>query len=374
MKKIAILTWLHNGNYGSILQAYALQAFLSEKGYAVENIDYNPTSLERIKNLFQSRNSPLLFYEKLQGKLAYITPQAKENNIRKEGKFTEFLHNSFHLTKTFTRTDDLRELSGRYDAVICGSDQIWSPMLLNPSFYLNFLGNEDRRISYACSFGVSHIPYAKQKKISTLLKKFDFISLREFQGQKIVKSLTGEDCPVLCDPTMLLTEAQWTEIASPQVIDGNYCLIYMLSYHKDYWNHAEKFARNLGLKIVMIPVTKESYESDAILAKDIGPEQWVSLVKNARLVLTDSFHGCVFSIIFNRPFFVYKRFNDQNIKSQNSRLDTLLTQFDLKERIISTYDCFPEVKENDHAKLCSLIAALRDDSARWLQRAINGEI
>ena len=134
MKKIAILTWLHNGNYGSILQAYALQKYLRNEGYAVNNIDLNPTILEKVKNCIRQGNPLIsLVKEKLNAaKSKKICPNVHALAL-KEDKFQNFIKNNFSLTRKYRRFSELKELVREFDAYVCGSDQVWSPMLLSPS-------------------------------------------------------------------------------------------------------------------------------------------------------------------------------------------------------------------------------------------------
>lgn len=219
--KIAILTWLHNGNYGTLLQAYALQRFLRREGYDVSNINYKPSTIEKAKNLIKCHNSFSLFKEKFDGYLSKKQGQP-ELLCQRNKAFEQFLSKNFNLTKQYSKPNELTELSGKYDAYICGSDQIWSPMLLNPVYYFNFLSENERRYAYACSFGVSEIPSKKMKIIREYLEKFVEISVREKTGVKIVKTLIGKNVSMNVDPTLLLEHEEWNELAVNPHINGRY--------------------------------------------------------------------------------------------------------------------------------------------------------
>ena len=139
MKRIAILTWLHNGNYGTVLQAYALQKYLRDEGYNVSNIDLHPTVIEKTKNLVLQRNPLNLFFEKFEDMLNRRACPNKEDLVRKNTRIDEFLVSNLNLTKKYRHFKDLRELYDKYDAYVCGSDQIWSPTYYSPSYFFDFV-------------------------------------------------------------------------------------------------------------------------------------------------------------------------------------------------------------------------------------------
>ncbi|MFR7511687.1 MAG: polysaccharide pyruvyl transferase family protein, partial [Muribaculaceae bacterium] len=191
MSKIGILTWLHNENYGSVLQGYALQKFLIDEGFDAEHIDYNASIKTKVLNLIKNRNSLKLFIEKWN--FYQIKKVCKNPNLLKmrSHRFNDFKVKNMRLSERYTNPEELKGTNGKYDIYISGSDQIWSPMLLNPVFYLSFVEDKYKKIAYAPSFGVSSIPEIKKNKIAEMLNKYDRISVREEQGTKIVNQLTG---------------------------------------------------------------------------------------------------------------------------------------------------------------------------------------
>lgn len=374
MKKIAILTWLHNGNYGSILQAYALQQYLRNEGYLVDNIDLNPSILEKVKNCIQQGNPIVsLVKEKFNAsKSKKCCPDVQALCI-KEDKFQNFLKKYFSLTRQYRKFSELKELVGEYDAYICGSDQVWSPMLLSPSYYLAFLPESTKKISYACSFGMSFVPKQKQERISEWLNQFHAISVRENTGVDIIKSLVNKKCTTTVDPTMLLSSSDWNQIVDVgPIVKEHYLLCYFLSYHAEQWQKTISIAKERSLKIVVISTTKESYGYGDRVLCDVGPEDWVNLIKNADFVATDSFHGCVFSIIFHRQFCVFKRFNDSSKLSQNSRIYTLLSTYGLENRLVENIETFqPNVIENKKYDMVDVTLLEKvDESKKWVLNAI----
>ena len=374
MKRISILTWLHNGNYGSILQGYALQRYLRNVGYEVTNIDLCPSVLEKLKNCWKQGNPflSLVKEKKVSWDAKKACPDKKALGCRIE-KFDDFLKSNFFLTRTYRKFSDLREIVGKYEAYLCGSDQVWSPMLLSPSYYFDFLPESDKKISYACSFGMNYIPEQKKERIANWLKRYNAISVREEPGLNIVEELTDKKAVVNVDPTMLLNAEEWNLLVkSERPVAEPYMLCYFLSYNEEQWQKAAKIAKDKGLKMVVIPATKESYKKGDEVICDVGSVDWVNLIKHADMVATDSFHGCVFSIIYQRQFMVFKRFSDNNKLSQNSRVYTLLSAYGLENCLVEQIDTYQpmEISKVQYDKVSSDVLTKADASKAWLKNAI----
>lgn len=368
--KIGILTWLHNGNYGSILQAYALQKALRNQGYQTENIDYAPSTVKKVENLIKNKNSLKLFLEKWDAYCAKKVAGSPRELSEKQKKFEDFRENYINITRRYSSPKEVATIDGEYDAYICGSDQIWSPVLLNPVFYFGFLSDTERKIAYACSFGVSSIKGKKATKITNYLNRFDYISVRESSGCEIVKNLTGKVVPVMPDPTLLLQRTDWDKVSKYNLNLNKYIFCYFLSWNEDYWKYVENVSQQLGYQIVIVPSVKQTYQVDAKILKNIGPEEWVGLVKNASYVITDSFHGTVFSIIYNKPFTVLKRFSDDNPRSQNSRIYTLLEHYNLTNRLGINTDIF---NLQEYTKVNSQVEYDRRYALEWLNNVLKVE-
>ena len=368
--KIGILTWLHNGNYGSILQAYALQKALRNQGYQTENIDYAPSNVKKVENLIKNKNSLKLFLEKWDAYCAKKVAGSPRELSEKQKKFEDFRENYINITRRYSSPKEVATIDGEFDAYICGSDQIWSPVLLNPVFYFDFLSDTERKIAYACSFGVSSIKGKKATKITNYLNRFDYISVRESSGCEIVKNLTGKVVPVMPDPTLLLQRTDWDKVSRYNLNLNNYIFCYFLSWNEEYWKYVENVSQQLGYQIVIVPSVKQTYQVDAKILKNIGPEEWVGLVKNASYVITDSFHGTVFSIIYNKPFTVLKRFSDDNPRSQNSRIYTLLEHYNLTNRLGINTDIF---NLQEYTKVNSQVEYDRRYALEWLNNVLKVE-
>lgn len=361
--KIGILTWLHNNNYGTVLQAYALQYFLRDNSFDVTNIDYSPNSIQKTINLIKYRNSVLLFLEKKQAYKAKKKCTAEEI-ASKELKFERFLSDKFILSRKYKKPKELLECDNKYDLLICGSDQIWSPELLNPVFYLNFI-KETPKISYATSFGVSLIAKKhKEEKIKKLLENYVAISVREIEGKNILEKIGFLDVALVADPTLLIERNHWNLVAKKVECKRPYLLCYLLSDNSEYYENIQKYAKENGLLILTIPVDVASYQFGDMSLKNAGPEEWVGAIKNAEIVCTDSYHGLIFSTIFEKKCRVFKRFQDDNRKSQNSRIYYLLDVMG----VVGSFDgkCYIDIAEKQYPTINERLGAYVKFSQEWL--------
>ena len=269
--------------------------------------------------------------------------------------------------------NQLSEVSAKYDIFICGSDQIWSPALLNPVFYFSFLPDEKAKIAYAPSFGVTNVSNRKKSIITSYLKKFDYISIRENEGQRLIKKLIGINVPVLIDPTLLLTKNDWSKF-----IDSNfkkkrkYIFCYMLTENETYIEKIKEFSKKMKLDVVITPTDKGPFNTGFKEIVDAGPSEWLTLLKNSDYVFTDSFHGCIFSLIFHKNFVLFKRFSDKKKSSENSRIYTLAKTFDFEPRIIdySNLDSIYKLNPLDYKIIDEKIKKEADIAKNWLLSSI----
>ena len=374
-KVVRIITRRAGHNYGSSLQAFAIQYVINKLGFKNKIIDYD----EYCHNI-RWRVRPILddfFYQVMR----IIDPVSKllfskkykwfiDRNIQKMG-FDLFEKENMTLTqKKFKTSKEIEEDAKNYDICICGSDQIWNPLLFDPVMFLDFCNNKrTKTIAYAPSFGVSNLDKNKDE-IKKLLEGINRISVREEAGAKIVKDLVKNDVPVVLDPTLLVEKKEWEKILKPIKSDEPYILCYFLG--KKYIPH--KFIENLkketGYKVINICTyrTMNGIESECITTA--SPSEFLSYISNAAYVCTDSFHGTIFSIIFQRQFFTFKRFGKEK-GNQNSRIYTLLNICKLKCRLIDyakvTADGIPDL---DYEKPMSNLEAKIKLSKKYLELAL----
>ena len=374
MKKVAILTWLNNENYGSILQAYALQAFIKNNGYNVVDIDYDASNRAKLINWIKNRNSLNLFGDKIKRKTSKIFSKNTIYFSQRKLKFKDFKKENIVTTRKYSSPKELIELRNKYDIYVCGSDQIWSPKLMNPVFYFSFLDKDDYKISYAPSLGVSNIDDRKKELIKELLKGFNFISVREEKGKELLKDLTKKDITVQLDPTLLLCKEDWEKLLiNRNNINNEYIFLYLLTPNDKYIEKVKEIAKreNLNVKVVLTDIGP--YNTGFEELSDVGPLDWLALIKGAKYVFTDSFHGSIFSIIFNKQFILFKRFNDMKKGSENSRIINLSKKFGFEDRIADENTKIGSITPIDYTIINKKMYEERIKSQKWLLNALAGE-
>lgn len=368
-KKIAIMTWLYNGNYGTVLQAYALHTFVKNAGYDVENINYKSSLKTKLKNWIVNKNSPALFVGKFKEKFSKTDSVANE---KRNENFSDFLKSNIKLTELASSPDELLKFGNNYDAFICGSDQIWSPYLMNPPYFLSFVPDKKPKIAYAPSFGVTSTSAKKEKMICDFVKRFDYVSVREKQGSDFLKRITGRDYPVMVDPTMLLERKDWEKCIGDRIEKEKYIFCYMLTYNQKYVNAVKEYADKNKLKVILIKKDIGFENTGFTIVEDAGPQQWLNYIKYAENVFTDSFHGAIFSIIYHKELVLFKRFSDKSGASQNSRIYTLTEMLNIKDRIVdeASLDKIGNMSAVDFEKTDCIMQTNAKKSGDWLLDAL----
>ena len=197
MAGTGIITFLHNDNFGSALQAYALQRTVRELGYECIHLDYRPDRTEKIRNLLTCGNNPKLILDGIRKREV----KADQSGARRKSEaIPAFYQKRMRLSAPCRNRRELREASRNLDRLLCGSDQIWNPVWLNPAYFLTFAGKDIPKTAYAASLGVSRLPKAsKIRKIRRWTKDFDAISVREEEGARLLEQMTGRTVPVMPD-------------------------------------------------------------------------------------------------------------------------------------------------------------------------------
>ena len=365
-KKIAIVTNYKNLSYGSALQAYAMQSVIKELGYDCENLQYNPRVAvpDSSSRLVRVLRNPSLIMNKLK--------RVKNSEDERLSVFSTFVDENISSNATIYRSnDELKATNELYEAFVCGSDQIWAPNQFDEWYYLSFVAQNFKKIAYAPSIGLPKIPDELKGKISDLVKKIGHLSIREQEGADLVRELTGIDIPVVLDPTFLLDASKWRMFAEPRKIRHPYILCYFLGENPNHRQLADKIGRERGLKRVVLPFTKSDYRWGDILLKSASPKEFIDLVDNAEMVLTDSFHGMAFSINLNTQFYSLMRFNDDHPVCQNSRIRNILSMFELQDNLLND-DCnIEKVAEINFDRVNELIMTNRERSLIFLKEALD---
>ena len=321
-KKVGILTlYYKNYNFGGLLQAYALCTFLQESGINARQISYFLPS----------------GYSEYKGKIIYdikhfikmiVYGKYYRNMTRKNKKIYEFGSSIPHTQEVTSKT--IFKLNNQFDIFICGSDQIWNPIGWQDILFLSFVSSDKKKIAYAASMARDYFTKAEATFAFNYMESFFKISLREKESimalRKYDDSFVAEVMP---DPTLLLTKQQWDKIAEGKIISEPYIFAYFLGNNLLQREKTIEYAQKRNLKIYFIKYLDIAYRDwelnhEQYMVDNVGVNEFLSLIKYAELVITDSFHGAVFSSIFETPFEVLNRFEKSDLKSMNSRITTLM--------------------------------------------------
>lgn len=383
--KIGIVSCYFKHNYGSMLQAYATQKVLDNMG--IENETFNITDNVDFKNgKAKYYKSQIFNFKFIKSKFGMIKLKIDKKTHRKLGKniaIRDKKYNDFvkeiRLTRPQLTYEELNENAKRYSSIIVGSDQLWLPVNVVADYYtLNWVPEEINKVSYATSFGISQIPDQYKEMYKKFLKRINYISVREDKGCEIVKNLIDKEAKLVCDPTMLLTREEWLTIQEKEpIIKGDYIFCYFLGNNIEHRKFAERLKEKTGYKIVSLnhadEYVKYSDKFADIIPYDVGPKEFLNLLRKAKYVCTDSFHGTVFSLINNVEFFTFERFKNKNSKmSTNSRIYSLLGLMNLKNRLLKGNESIEELIENkiNFADINKNLEKIREESKEFLKEAL----
>lgn len=381
MKKIGIITILDYTNNGNRLQNYAVQEFLKQCNFEVhtldnsgycENISSYHTFSFKLKN-FAKKNyySYILF-----NKIKYITMTLK-NKV----KLKKYLA-GLNFTKKHIKIDNMKTIipykkidTCNIDYFIVGSDQVWN---------INFRGSwidflqfapPEKRIAYAASIGLDKIPKEREEQFKKYISGMKYISVREQRAKEIIEELTDKKADVVLDPTLMLTAEQWAKISVRPNIDisKKYILLYFLGKISDVrMSYIKEYAQTNGCSILDIDNLKD-IKNNIYIA---DPSEWVYLIANCQCMFTDSFHGCVFSIIHHKDFEVFHRVKeDGSDAGMFSRIETLTSMFKLENRIQeeNNYQNKPHITTEEFSYVDNVIKYERERTYKLLKGAMSND-
>ena len=371
-----------------MLQALATQEIVSSLGYPAETICIDGFKNEIHDAKIAYFKSRMLSPDVIKDKWGFIrlaiakkmNKQLAKDIAMRDRCFDNFSRSHFSLSKPYSSLSALGKYAETYAAFLLGSDQLWLPSNIAAGYYtLSYIPEKVRKISYATSFGVSNLPPKQAQCAKEFLPRFDYLSVREKSGQTLIKDLTGLDAQLVCDPTLLLTDRQWLDIVGEKrIVKEKYIFCYFLGNNPLSRACARKLSKATGLKIVALQQLDMYVKDDAKFADiapyDVDPAGFVNLIKNAEFVCTDSFHGTVFSVIFHKRFFSFRRFFKKSTMSTNSRIDSLLGVLGLDDRIIESVDAFKQQLRTaiDHDAVDGRLKDFRKDSLSFLETALEG--
>lgn len=349
MNKTGLCVRFDCNNYGSMLQIFATQKAIEETGTEYEIIRYSKHALSSlIRQIPSIFNPAFMSNQKRLGnnRDSYNDhPDIKEKIQERRKIFCEYRNKYIGpYSPVYRGYLRLKSAAKSYDNVIVGSDQLWNPAGLESGFYnLLFVPDNVNKISFATSFGVSSISKAQQRATKHYLDRINHISVREQRGKEIVKSLTGRDALVALDPTLLYTGEEWKSFfPNSSLYDEPYIFAYLLGTNEEHRLWVRSLSNVTGLKVICCPHLDHFNECDLnfgdIQRFETSPIDFLNLIRNAKYVCTDSFHGTVFSILNHKQFLTFYRFSGDNKLSTNSRIDSLLGLLNLKDRTIVAGD------------------------------------
>lgn len=379
--KIGIITIHNSPNYGACLQAFALWKYLEMQGHDVEIIDlYRPYQKEYVPSKrFKRMRQNTSFANRCKQIIKKILDIKKGKaghffSVNAKQKFDEF-NSQIKYSRAYKGIDDLYADPPIYDLYISGSDQLWNPTqpyCLEP-YFLTFVPNGRRKISYATSIGIIDLTDEEKRKFKDWLSSYEAISVREKQGQKLLQVITGRnDIKQVLDPTFLLDRDIWKQMAIYPELDRPYLLLFTLGFSKEMLVYAKRLAKESGLLLVVLTQRQPTCKDGSYMAiRDAGPKDFLGYIARAKMVITDSFHCTVFSLILETGnFYTYISPNS----NRGSRIEDLLANFSLSNHIIFNYDLrFADLQQNsiDYDKVLNIIEKDRVNSQSFLDEWIN---
>ena len=389
-KKIGIAAVTYKENFGSALQTYATQYTLEKMGYDARIFEikgvhrsihikkmlyyagrvFEPVELKYLmSNLFsRSRKAASV------GTDEYAQHMKERKEVysafnKKWNKMLPMVHSWKELTRQATEMD----------TVIVGSDQLWRPSNIVGCYYtLEFVPDAVKKISFSTSFGVPELPSRLHKHAKRFLLRIEHISVRENSGAEIVKQESGRQASVVCDPTMMLTAEEWMHIQDEKPFaEGRYIVMYLMGDNPEQREFVKRLSKATGCKIIGLlhGATYIAYDEEVAVEKpyNVGPSEFVNLIRHAEYVCTDSFHCCVFSILNSTKFFAFRRWPDGSKFSANDRLYTLLDFTGLSRRMLNGDEdvekCIADVIDFD--TVLEKVAEKRKMSMEFLTNALN---
>lgn len=357
--KIGLLTFHAAHNYGAVLQAYATQEKVKELGYTIEVINYNPDYLIKQKLFPISSKQSFIINAKLVFEGIITLPW----KIKRRQNFIDFNCNKLNLSKKNYQNIPFIE-NMDYDWYIMGSDQVWN-CKLTKGFDSVYLGNfktkpAAKKISYAASMSHYALTNEQKQEFSKLITNFNAISVREEELHDYLANNYNQESTVVLDPTLILDTEKWSSMAVKPKISKKYVLVYSIDLRNEAMRMANSIAKEIGAEVIELSmnvdknVLKNGYQT-------ASPEEYVGLFQNAEFVITSSFHGTAFSVIFNKPFFSIAHGGDKD-----SRQKTILNNLGVLDRFISK-DATPCFKTLDYTVPNQKLKELREKSIQFLK-------
>lgn len=335
--KVGIVSIHSAHNYGSVLQAFALQEILKSFCNDVEIINYRPKYLE---NQYKMISVSIYFkYNGIVNKFLHFGWRIVMffERYKKYKKFENFINTKYNLSQRFSKIEEIEKAKLTYDILFCGSDQIWNTDItegFDKVFYLGFNNTACLKASYAASIGKKSIDKIYKNDYKKYLNKFNFLSLREESSLNLIKKYTDKKISICLDPTLMISDNAWYQLSlnSKLSIKKKYIFVYILEENFDMVKIVNKISSYLNLQVISISKKKRFINEQ--LFTSAGPEDFLYLIKNSSFVVTNSFHGTVFSLIFKKQNCIIPH------KITGNRLSDLMKKVGLDARVFYKYEDF----------------------------------
>lgn len=322
--KLGIITFHNTHNFGAELQAYALQYYLISKNHDVEFINYR---LKQLDEQYALLYKPTLYLSGFKKSLLHLFVRMGRAILRVPYGFKRKIKYDAFKTQYLNISElDNDNKHSTYDVVICGSDQIWNPRITN-GFNDKYFGNiakSSKKISYAASMGEYDLTNDDKKIFSKLINQLDLISVRENKTKEICEKYTTKCVNVVLDPVFLLNKEEWDKLAIAHNVNKKYILIYNINNHEEIRQKAFELSNKYGYEIIELIVNRYFVKERHKLIYSAGPQDFLGWIKNAEIILTSSFHGVAFSIIYKKEFYAFN----------TTRIESLLKQVGLEDRLL----------------------------------------
>lgn len=363
--RAAILTEHRARNFGSCLQVYALQEVLKTYDLDTYILDYRPQAIEDsfgifIKDLYnQSKHSLkdlIIFYIK--------TIVFAPKRYKREKNFKEFRDQYFHLSHKHYTDESIHDMKEHYDLFFYGSDQIWNPIItqgLNEAYFAEPFSKNSIHASYAASIGLNHLN-GDDEKFANYLKNFDFLSVREEQAKSLLSPLTDKDIEVVLDPTLIVDKQKWYSMVKTEKNDKDYILVYSLKVNERLIEYVKQLSEEKNMDVIFFDL-KKRYGKRCISDFSANPADFITYMNHAKYVVTNSFHGTVFSIIFKKQFICVP------MEGTSSRMENLLSKLNLSHRLYSETNNIDEVI--DYNLVDEKLEALKESSQKYIEKVID---
>ena len=333
--KIGIITFHRAENYGSVLQAYALNAYIRyvQPDAEVEEIDYESDAQHDLYRILEKPKS-LMSVARLFHSIVYYRALK-----RKKEKFTDFINHYIPLSKIHGNITEevMKEYAAQYDIIICGSDQIWNIHCAdsNDFYFLSFASAHTKKVAYAPSLGLDYFSSDEKRIMAKRIGHFDFLSARESSGAAIISSITGKNVTTVCDPVLLFSVKDWIKLShSIKSIEQPYILCYFIGNISGMRQFAKKVKHDTGIsKVIIIMKNLRDIGAGYSTRYDTGPIEFLNLIENASYVITDSFHATCFSLLFHTKFWVFVE--PDSTTKPNSRIVNILSIAKCYDRMLT---------------------------------------